>query len=128
MSPTPERVRDLKWVGSAKKDLQAMPEDIQDVFGRAILDLELGDEPEGARPYGEGVEKEIWKIAEDYDGDTYRAAYTAHFPGVVYVLDVFKKKAKKGKATPKPHKDRVKARYQTAKKHYEANYLKPTTP
>ena len=26
----------LKWVGSAKRDLDGMPEDVQDVFGHAI--------------------------------------------------------------------------------------------
>ena len=26
----------LKWVGSAKRDLDAMPEDVKDVFGHAI--------------------------------------------------------------------------------------------
>ena len=26
----------LKWVGSSKRDLDAMPEDVKDVFGHAI--------------------------------------------------------------------------------------------
>ena len=26
----------IKWVGSAKRDLDAMPEDVKDVFGHAI--------------------------------------------------------------------------------------------
>jgi phage-related protein len=33
--PTQPR-KPLKWVGSAKRDLDRMPEDVQDVFGHAI--------------------------------------------------------------------------------------------
>lgn len=128
MSTKPTRKRELRWISGAKKDLQDMPDDIKDVFGRAILDVELGDTPAGARPFGEGVPAEVWKLVEDHDGDTYRAAYTAHFPGAVYVLDVFKKKSKSGKATPKMDKDRVKKRYEAAKKHYDANPITPKTP
>ena len=65
-----------------------MPSDVQDVFGQAILDAQYGDTPDGARPFGEGVRKEIWKLVDDYDGDTYRAAYTVAFEKAVYVLDV----------------------------------------
>jgi hypothetical protein len=57
--------------------MQAMPADVQDVFGAALLDVEYGDVPDGARPYGEGLPREILKIAEDHDGDTYRCAYDA---------------------------------------------------
>ena len=28
--------KSLKWIGSAKRDLDAMPEDVKDVFGHAI--------------------------------------------------------------------------------------------
>ena len=39
---------------------------------------------------------EMWKIVEDYDGDTYRAVCTAAFPEVVYVLDAFVKQIEIG--------------------------------
>jgi phage-related protein len=41
---------------------------------------------------------------------------------VVYVLDVFVKKSKTGKETPKRDEDRIRSRYQQAKEHYEENY------
>ncbi len=118
----PERPRKLRWVGSSKKDLAAMPADVQDVFGRAILDLEFGDTPDGARPFGEGVPSEVWKLVENHDGETYRAAYTVHFDDVVYVLDVFQKKSKSGAKTPKPDKERVIARFKAAKNNYEQSH------
>jgi phage-related protein len=102
--------------------MRDMPEDVQDVFGAALLDVEYGDVPEGARPYGEGLPGEIMKIAEDHDGDTYRCAYTVAFSGVAYVLDVFQKKSKRGIATPKADKQRVLERYKAAKADYEKRF------
>ena len=87
-------LKPLKWVGGSKKSLDGLPEDVKDVFGSALLDVQYGETPEGAKPFGEGLPHEIWKIVEDYDGDTYRAVYTAAFPAVVYVLDAFVKKSK----------------------------------
>lgn len=84
--------------------------------------ISSGDVPHGARPYCEGLPKQVWKLTDDFAGDTYRLAYTTAFPGLVYVLDVFKKKSKKGKKTPKVDKDRALRRYQDAEKHYNENY------
>jgi phage-related protein len=63
-------------------------------------------------------------VVEDNRGGTYRAVYTLKFDGVVYVLDVFQKKSKKGKATPKMDMDRIRTRLAAAREHYERNYLK----
>jgi phage-related protein len=112
----------LKWVGSSRKSLAALPEDVQDVFGSALLDVQYGDTPDGARPFGEGLPHEIWKIVEDYDGDTYRAIYTAAFPEAVYVLDAFMKKSKTGIKTPQADKDRVYARFKAAQQDYLAQH------
>jgi phage-related protein len=84
-------LRPLKWVGGSKKSLDGLPEDVKDVFGSALLDVQYGGTPDGAKPFGEGLPHEIWKIVEDHDSDTYRAVYTATFPEVVYVLDAFVK-------------------------------------
>ena len=112
----------LKWVGRSRKNLAALPEDVQDVFGSALLDVQYGDTPDGARPFGEGLPHEIWKIVEDFDSDTYRAVYTAAFPEVVYVLDAFMKKSKTGIKTPQADKDRVLARFKAAQQDYLAQH------
>jgi phage-related protein len=117
-------LKPLKWVSGSKKNLDAMPEDVKDVFGSALLDVQYGETPEGAKPFGEGLPHEIWKIVEDYGGDTYRAVYTAAFPEVVYVLDVFMKKSKSGIKTPQVDRDRVRDRFKAAKRDYDANYRK----
>ena len=112
----------LHFVGSSKKDLQAMPEDVQDVFGAALLDAQYGDRPEGARLFGEQVSRLVMKLVEDYDGDTFRAAYTVAFKRAVYVLHVFKKKSKHGIKTPQADKQLIESRLQAAKQHYERTY------
>ena len=95
-----------------------LPDDVKDVFGQALLDVQYGDYPPGARPFGEGLPREIMKLSEDFDGNTYRAVYTVEFADVVYVLDVFMKKARTGIATPKVDKQRVRARFRAARAHY----------
>lgn len=109
------------WIGSSKKDLKAMPGDVQDVFGKALLDAQYGDLPVGARPFGEHVSREVMKLVENHNGNTYRAAYTV-FPECVYVLHVFMKKSKSGVKTPQADKATVEARLATAKKHHAAKY------
>lgn len=99
-----------------------MPESVQDVFGSALLDAQYGDHPDGARPFREGVPREVMKLVEDFDRDTYRAAYTVSFPQAVYVLHVFKKKSTSGIATPKPDKDIIRARLKAAEEHYRRTY------
>jgi len=40
----------LLWVGSAKKDLQAMPSDVQDTFGYALHFAQTGSKHAQAKP------------------------------------------------------------------------------
>jgi phage-related protein len=99
-----------------------MPEEVQDVFGSALLDAQYGDLPDRARPFGEGLPSKVMKLVEDYDRDTYRAAYVASLPGAVYVLHVFKKKSTTGIATPRSAKDRIRTRLAAAEAHHKETY------
>ena len=60
----------------------------------------------------------VLEVVADHAGDTYRAVYTVQFPGAIYVLHVFQKKAKMGISTPKQEIDLIKARLQLAQQHY----------
>ena len=119
---SPGQRRPLHFVGSSLKDLRALPEEVQDVFGSALLDAQYGDHPEGARPFGEGVLGGVMKLVEDFERDTYRAAYTVSFAQAVYVLHVFKKKSTSGVGTPKPDKDLIRMRLRVADEHYRETY------
>lgn len=112
----------LRWVGSSRKALQLMPDDVKDVFGSALLDVQYGDVPRGAKPFGDGLPREIWKIVEYFDGCTYRLAYTTALAGAVYVLDVFMKESRSGIATPKLDKERVRARFRMAKQNHTEHH------
>ena len=122
MRSAPGPPRPLHFVGSSLKDLRGMPEDVQDVFGTALLDAQYGDQPDGARAFGEGLPSKVMKLAEDHDGDTYRAAYVASLPGAIYVLHAFKKKSIRGIGTPKPDKDLIRSRLQAAEAHHRDTY------
>jgi phage-related protein len=117
--------KQCKFVGSSLKDLQSMPEDVKDVFGAAILDAQYGDTPADARPFGEGVSRDVMKLVEDHDGDTYRVAYTIAFERCVYVLHAFQKKSKSGIATPRPDINVVKQRLKLAREHYKKHFKEP---
>jgi phage-related protein len=112
----------LLFVGSSKKDLRDCPDEVKDMFGAALLDAQYGDHPVGARPFGEGLPRQVMKLTDDYDGDTYRAAYTVAFPECVYVLHVFKKKSTSGISTPRPDKDLVLTRWKAAQQDYAVRY------
>jgi len=60
-----------------------------------------------------------WRSSEDWDGNAYRAVCTIHYREVVYVLHVFEKKSKSGKATPKTDLDLIKRRLKLAEQEYQ---------
>jgi phage-related protein/predicted XRE-type DNA-binding protein len=99
-----------------------MPEDVQDVFGAALLDAQHGETSSNARPFGEGLPGRVLKLAWDHYGDTYRLAYTAAFPRAVYVLHAFKKKSIRRTGTPFVEIELVRTRLRTAAEHYQEHY------
>lgn len=110
----------LKWVGSAKRDLDAMPEDVKDVFGHAIDLAQAGGKHPDAKAMAGFGSAGILEVVEDCRGDTYRAAYTVKFAGCVYVLHCFQKKSKSGIKTPKKDLDLIHARLKAAMQDFEA--------
>ena len=56
------------------------------------------------------------EIVDLHDTNTYRAVYTAQFGEAVYVLHAFKKKSKRGKATPPREIDLIRRRLADAER------------
>ena len=112
-------IRPLYWVGSSKRDLLALPEDVVDVFGYALYLAQIGKKHEQARPLKGFGSAGVLEVVEDWEGNTYRAVYTVRFMCGDFVLHVFQKKAKRGIATPKADldliRDRLKAAEQVAR-------------
>jgi phage-related protein len=114
-------VKSVYWVGSSKKDLMEMPDEVIDVFGFALHLAQAGQKHQQAKAlkgFGGGG---VLEVVEDQDGDTYRAVYTAKFGRHIYVLHCFQKKSKRGIQTPKQDIDRIHERLKAAQRHAEVN-------
>ncbi len=103
-------IKPLRWVGSAKKDLNAMPDDVKDAFGYALHLAQGGGKHSQAKPLKGFGGAGVLEVVEDYRGDTYRAVYTVRYAQAVYVVHCFQKKATSGIATPKPDIDLIERR------------------
>jgi phage-related protein len=115
-------MKTLEWIASSKKDLKAMPEEVQDNFGFALFQAQLGQKHDDAKPLKGFKGAGILEVVDDFDGDTYRAVYTVRFESAVYVLHVFQKKSKSGIATPKQDIELVEQRLKAAIVHHQTNY------
>jgi len=124
ITPLPFAQRPTEFVASSKRDLTAMPDAIKAAFGFAIYMAQIGEKHPDARPLKGFGGAGVLEVVESLYGNTYRAVYTLKFQGVVYVLDAFQKKSKKGSKTPKLDMDRIHSRFKIAEKHYQENYQK----
>ena len=109
----------LKWIGSAKRDLDSMPEDVKDLFGHASDLAQAGGKHQDAKALSGFGSAGVLEVVEDFRSDTYRAVYTVKFAGWVYVLHCFQKKSKIGIKTPKEDMDMINARLKAAKQDFE---------
>ncbi|EKK4000791.1 type II toxin-antitoxin system RelE/ParE family toxin [Cronobacter sakazakii] len=110
-------IKPLFWVGQARKDLQALPEDVQDLFGYALYLAQQGRRHPQARPLKGFGGAGVLEVVEDYQGNTFRAVYTVRLRDAIYVLHVFQKKSSSGIATPRPEMDKIEQRLKAAQCH-----------
>ena len=61
----------------------------------------------------------VLEIVAAFETDTYRSVYTVQFGSAIYVLHAFKKKAKKGRKTPKKEMDLIKTRLEAARRNHK---------
>jgi phage-related protein len=107
-------MKPLVWMASSKKDLLAMPNEVQDTFGYALHLAQIGAKHEQAKPLKGQGSAGVLEVVENWKGDTYRAVYTIRFSDAVYVLHCFQKKATRGIATPKPDIELIESRLKVA--------------
>jgi phage-related protein len=94
-SGTTTSEKPLYWVASSKRDLIAMPEEVQRELGFALSVAQHGGKHGDAKPWkGEGPG--VFEVVSDFDGDTFRSVYTVKFAKAVYVLHCFQKKSPSG--------------------------------
>ena len=116
-------LRPLFWVGSSRRDYTGLPVRVQESFGFELYLAQTGQHPPSAKPL-KGLGGGTIELVEDFDGDTYRAVYTVRFAQAVYVLHAFKKKSKRGIATPKGDIDLIKRRLCDAADHHAVRFGK----
>ena len=109
----------IRWVGSSRDDLLALPEEIRREVGYALYLAQNGDKADNAKPL-KGFGGGVLEVVEHHDGDTYRAVYTVRFESAAYVLHAFQKKSKSGIKTPKKDLDLIETRLKAARKMEEA--------
>lgn len=109
----------LFWIGSSRRDLKEFPREVRKVFGFALWQAQNGGRHTRAKPLKGFGSSGVLEVAEDHQGNAYRAVYTVRFAGTVYVLHAFQKKSKKGVKTPPHQIDVIKRRLRTAEDHYE---------
>ena len=109
--------KSLHWVGSSKKDLKAMPDEVQDVFGYALHMAQAGKKHLHAKPLKGFGGAGVLEVVEDHVGDTYRAVYTVKVGDAVYVLHCFQKKSTRGIETPKHDLELIRDRLLAAEAH-----------
>jgi phage-related protein len=119
--------RPLLWIGSSKRDYREFPARVQDTLGFELFLAQTGQHPPSAKPL-KGFAGGTIELVEDFDGDTYRAVYTVRFREAVYVLHAFKKKSKKGIATPKSDIDLIRRRLRDAAFDYTERFGQEKTP
>jgi phage-related protein len=100
-------------MGSTKKDVTALPEDVKRVTGFCLNKLQEGVFDERIEPMSGHVslkEAKVVEIRDNFDGDTFRTMAAIKYLEAIYVLHVFKKKSHTGKATPQKDIDTILAR------------------
>ena len=109
----PPILRPVIWLGNAKKSIRGFPEEVQKLVGDELQLIQFGEMPKDTKPF-KGVGRGVLEIAIPYDTDAYRTVVAVQLGQKIYVLHAFKKKSKKGIATPKSDVALIKQRYQEA--------------
>ena len=94
-----------------------MPDDVQDTFGYALHQAQVGKRHEQAKLLKSFGSAGVLEVVEDSGGGKFRAVYTVKFGDTVYVLHCFQKKSTHGIATPKPDMDLIRERLKAAEAH-----------
>jgi phage-related protein len=109
-----EKEKPLAWIGSAKKDLMALPASVRKFFGHALHFAQRGGQHDAAKTLRSFGGAGVLEVVEHDAGGTYRAVYTVKFEEAVFVLHCFQKKSKRGIATPRGDMNIIRARLKIA--------------
>jgi phage-related protein len=113
-------MRSLSWMGSSRKDLKTFPSSVQRKMGYALYLAQTERMSPRAKPLKGFAGAGVIEVAEDFDGDTYRAVYTLTLSDAVFVLHAFQKKSTSGISTPQREIDLIRQRLKRAEEIHTA--------
>ena len=111
---TETKPKPVVWIASSRRDMRAMPREVRRSFGVALYAVQTGVTPPMAKVLKGFGGAGVLELIEDDAGGTYRSAYTVRYATAVYVLHVFHKKSKRGRATPPRDTDLIEERLKRA--------------
>jgi phage-related protein len=111
--------KELVWIASSRRDMRTLPKRVRRTFGLALFAAQIGETPPIAKPLKGFGGAGVLELIENNEGGTYRAVYTVRYATAVYVLHVFQKKSKRGKATPQADIDVIVTRLKRAAEIHE---------
>ena len=104
-------MKEVRFLGSSREDLAAMPASVRSRAGHELFMVQLGREPSDFKPMpdvGAGVQEIRIRDA----AGAFRVMYVARFKAAIYVLHAFQKKTQR---TSPLDLQLAKARYSTIK-------------
>src|SRR5580704_5653325 len=93
--------RQIEFIGSARADLSAFPDEVRYLTGHALREIQRGNMHPNAKHMHGNLRDVIEISANDESGKrTFRTTCTIKIGQIVYVLHAFQKKAHTGSSTP----------------------------
>lgn len=123
-SPTSIDIKEVIFIGSAKVDLAALPDEVRTEANAAFWNLQNGSWPSADR-YKDITNNDklvgVGEIRLNHDTDTYRVYNVVNYKEVLYVLEAGIKKSRRGGAIPQQDVRRLEKRCKAARDDYKAN-------
>lgn len=96
----PAFIKPVVWVGPSRRELKALPREVQRAMGMALWQAQNGAISPVARLMRGSQLHGVVEVSDDYGRRTFRMMYTTMFDEAVYVLCAFPKKSTRGVRTP----------------------------
>ena len=113
------KTRPVSWIMAALKEFETFPEGAQSICLTALTIAAEGGKADIAKPM-HGMGSGVFEIALPFRGDAFRVVYAVQLGEDIWVVHVFQKKSKRGKATPQRDIDLVEKRLKRAREIHEA--------
>ena len=107
--------RPISWIKAALKDFQKFPQPVRLQIEAALTIAAEGQKADSVKPW-KGLGSGVMEISVAYQTDAYRTIYITEVAGSLWVVHAFKKKSKKGRATPKQEVDLITDRVKRLRK------------